>query len=72
MNGVTKMLVTSLSKHAHRLIDIANMQVMVFMETVDGERFWSGNGKLRHEFVNTGKLSNRSSGMFEVEVRMDC
>ena len=68
MDDVSQMLVTSLFKHAHRILDIANLQVMVFVENWDGDRFWSGNGKLRNEFVTTGKLSNRSTGIFEVEV----
>ena len=61
-------LVASLFKHAYRLLDIADHQLLIVVENTEGYRFWSGNGKLRSEFVNAGALEYRSWRMVELKV----
>ena len=70
--NVTMNLVASLFKHAYRLLDIANHQLLIVVENTEGDRFWSGNGKLRSEFVDNGTLEHRMYRMFELKVSWVC
>jgi len=66
-NNFTMNLVASLFKYAYRLLDISNHQLLIVVENSLGDRFWSGSGMLRNEFINVGSLEYRSWGMFELK-----
>ena len=67
-NNFRMNLVASLFKYAYRLLDISNHQLLIVVENSLGDRFWSGSGMLRNEFINVGSLEYRSWGMFELKV----
>merc|ERR1712142_1076128 len=71
MEELVVQLTKALMLHAVDLSAITNSQVMIVIETPTGDRFWSANGKLRNEFVQTGRLSNREWGMKEVNADAD-
>ena len=69
IDSKSKGLITSVTSHASRVLAIAKLKVLILIEDGDGNRYWSGNGRLRNEFVKEGKVENRYWGMFEVKVR---
>ena len=61
-------LFSTISSYVIALLDTAQLKVLLVAENGDGERYWAGSGKLRNEFVNEGKIDNRSWGMMEFKV----
>ena len=61
-------LFSTISSYVIALLDTAQLKVLLVAENGDGERYWAGSGKLRNEFVNEGKIDNRSWGMLEFKV----
>ena len=62
-----KAIVASIASYIAGYLD-SDWELLVIVENKDGERFWSGKGRLRNEFAHGRKVENRSWGMYEVQV----
>jgi len=61
-----KAIVASIASYIAGYLD-SDWELLVIVENKDGERFWSGKGRLRNEFAHGRKVENRSWGMYEVK-----
>jgi len=61
-----KAIVASIASYIAGYLD-SDWELLVIVENKDGERFWSGKGRLRNEFAHGRKVENRSWGMYEVQ-----
>ena len=61
-------LVRKLAAYAAGLVGTRPFKCFVMIEDDEGSRFWSGDGKLRSEFVQARRLENRDWGMTHVDI----